>query len=80
MKNIGLTQVYSYRVALETASDVYAFCAAANTCKGEVYLVGAGMKINAKSLLGTHLARIAWNRLYVRANFDCYRVFERYIL
>ena len=38
------------------------------------------MKINAKSLLGTHLARVAWNRLYVQADFDCYRVFERYIL
>lgn len=79
MKNISLTQ-YSYRVALETAGDVNAFCALANTCGGEVYLVGAGMKINAKSLLGTHLARVAWDRLYVQTDFDCYRVFERYIL
>jgi hypothetical protein len=79
MKNISLTQ-YSYRVALETARDVNTFCALANACKGEVFLVGAGMKINAKSLLGTHLARVAWNSLYVQTDFDCYRVFEKYIL
>ena len=79
MKNIGLTQTYCYRIALETSRDVYGFCRAANTCQGEVYLVGEGMKLNAKSLLGTHLARVAWNRLYVQTDFDCYRVFEKYI-
>ncbi len=80
MKNVKQIQKYVYRIVLDTASDVNAFTAAASLCKGEVYLVGEHMKINAKSLLGVHMARVAWNELYVEADFDCYHVFEKFIL
>jgi phosphocarrier protein len=52
MKNVKQAQTYLYRVVLDTVSDVNAFNRAATACKGEVYLVGENMKINAKSLLG----------------------------
>ena len=80
MKNVKQKQVYCYRVFLDTVTDVTAFHRIAASCKGEVYLVGENMKINAKSLLGTHLARVAWDKLYVEADFDCYHLFEKIIV
>lgn len=79
MKNVKEKQLYQYRVVLDTVSDVNLFNRLASTCKGEVYLVGENMKINAKSLLGAHMARVAWNELYVEADFDCYHLFQQFI-
>ena len=36
-------------------------------------------KLNAKSFLGVHLARMAWNEIYVETDFDCYFDFEKFI-
>ena len=80
MKNVKQAQTYLYRVVLDTVSDVNAFNRAATACKGEVYLVGENMKINAKSLLGAHMARVARDELYVEADFDCYHAFEKFII
>lgn len=73
-------QRYQYRVVLDTANDVNVFNRIASTCQGEVFLVGENMKINAKSLLGAHMARVAWDALYVESDFDCYRLFEQFIV
>jgi hypothetical protein len=79
MKNVK-QKIYFYRVNLDTVTDVACFHRAATACKGEVYLVGENMKINAKSLLGAHMARVAWDELYVEADFDCYHAFEKFII
>ena len=79
-KNLQQKQTYQYRIVLDTVSDVNAFNRIASACPGEVYLVGEDMKINAKSLLGAHMARVAWDVLYVDADFDCYNAFERFII
>ena len=34
---------------------------------------------HAKSFLGVHLARMAWNEIYVETDFDCYFDFEKFI-
>lgn len=73
-------QTYLYRIELDTVSDVNEFNRIASTCEGDLFLVGENMKINAKSLLGTHMARVAWNELYLEADFDCYGKFARFIL
>ena len=80
MKNVKQAQTYFYRVILDTVTDVTAFHRTAASCKGEVYLVGEDLKISAKSLLGAHLARVAWDKLYVEADFDCYGVFKKFIV
>lgn len=79
MKTTNQKQTYLYRVVLDTASDVNEFNRIASACEGEVLLVGENMKVNAKSLLGTHMARIAWDELFVEADFDCYHMFEKFI-
>ena len=82
MKSVKNLQqhTYQYRIVLDTVSDVNAFNRIASACPGEVFLVGEDMKINAKSLLGAHMARVAWDVLYVEADFDCYSAFERFII
>lgn len=80
VKSIRQSCSYQYRVVLDTVSDVNEFNRIAHSCEGEVYLVGENMKINAKSLLGAHMARVAWDVLYVEADFDCYHKFERFIV
>ncbi len=79
MKTTKQKQTYLYRVVLDTVSDVNEFNRIASSCEGEVFLVGENMKVNAKSLLGTHMARMAWDELFVEADFDCYHTFEKFI-
>ncbi len=79
MKSTKQKQTYLYRVVLDTVSDVNEFNRIASSCEGEVFLVGENMKVNAKSLLGTHMARMAWDELFVEADFDCYHTFEKFI-
>ena len=80
VKNLQQSCAYQYRIVLDTVSDVNAFNRIASACPGEVFLVGEDMKINARSLLGAHMARVAWDVLYVEADFDCYNAFERFII
>ena len=59
---------YLYKIELVTASDVTEFNRIATKCPGSVVLVN-GMhgkkRLNAKSYLGVHLARVTWNEVYV---------------
>lgn len=73
---------YLYKIELVTASDVAEFNKIATKCNGNVYIVNGAngrKKLNAKSFLGVHLARMAWNEIYVETDFDCYFEFEKFI-
>ena len=73
---------YLYKIELVTASDVAEFNKIATKCPGNVYIVNGEngkKKLNAKSFLGVHLARMAWNEIYVETDFDCYFDFEKFI-
>lgn len=80
MKTLNTQKKYRYRIELVTNSDVVEFNRIASTLKGDVLLVGENMKINAKSLLGTHLARVSWEELYVETDFDSYSSFSKFII
>jgi hypothetical protein len=71
---------YRYRIALETNADVIEFNRLANKVKEDVLLVGEDMILNAKSFIGVHMARIAWDELYVESDADCYHSFEKFII
>ena len=71
---------YRYRIALDTASDVIAFNKIATRIKGDVLLVGEDMQLNAKSFIGVHMARIAWDELYVESDTDCYNDLQKFII
>ena len=71
---------YRYRIALETNTDVIEFNRLANKVKGDVLLTGEDMKLNAKSFIGVHMARIAWDELYVESDTDCYHYLEKFII
>ncbi|MBE6672965.1 MAG: hypothetical protein E7599_05545 [Ruminococcaceae bacterium] len=71
---------YRYRIELDTTADVVEFNRIASKIKGDVLLVGEDMKLNAKSFIGVHMARIAWDELYVESNVDCYHDFEKFII
>lgn len=73
---------YLYKIELVTASDVAEFNKIATKCPGNVYIVNGEngkKKLNAKSFLGVHLARMVWNEIYVETDFDCYFDFEKFI-
>ncbi len=71
---------YIYQIELDTVNDVETFNRIANACSGQLFLVGKDMKIDAKSLLGAHVASVAWNELYLESDFDCYQLFKQFIL
>jgi hypothetical protein len=71
---------YRYRIALDTTADVLEFNRIANKIKGDVLLTGEDMNLNAKSFIGVHMARIAWDELYVESDTDCYHDFEKFII
>ena len=71
---------YRYRIELDTTADVLDFNRIASKIKGDVLLVGEDMKLNAKSFIGVHMARIAWDELYVESDVDCYNDFQKFII
>ena len=71
---------YRYRIALDTNADVIEFNRIANKISGDVLLTGEDMKLNAKSFIGVHMARIAWDELYVESDTDCYHYLEKFII
>ena len=72
--------IFRYRIELVTNTDVLDFCKTASKLRGDVFLVGPNMKLNAKSFLGIHVARISWNKLEVESELDCYNDFKRFIV
>jgi hypothetical protein len=75
-------QKYLYKIELVTTADVMKFNRIATRCPGSVAIVNGTngkKKLNAKSYLGVHLARMAWNEIYVETDFDSYFEFEKFI-
>ncbi|MDD5916089.1 MAG: hypothetical protein PUC63_00980 [Clostridiales bacterium] len=72
---------FMYKIELDTAADVNEFNKLASGCEGDVFLVsGTEMKLNAKSFLGAHLARIAWNDIWLETENDYYSTFKKFIV
>ena len=71
---------YRYRIVLDTTADVLDFNRIATKIKADVLLVGEDLSLNAKSFVGVHMARIAWDELYVESDVDCYSHFQKFII
>lgn len=70
---------YLYRINLVTGSDVLEFVKIASHIDGKVWLVSGNKRLSAKSVLGVHLARMAWNEIYVESDTDCFFELRRFI-
>ncbi len=71
---------YLYRVNLVTGADVLEFTKIATRAEGKVYLVSGDRRLSANSILGVYLAKVAWDEIYVEADYDCYFEFRKYIV
>lgn len=63
---------YLYKIHLETGSDVARFNRICARMEGRVLLVSHDRRLNAKSFLGVHLARMTWDEIFVESDYDCY--------
>lgn len=70
---------YIYKIELTTANDVLEFNRIATKCPGNVTLINGKHRLNAKSFLGVHLARMTWNEIFVETDFNCYFDFSKFI-
>lgn len=71
---------YVYKVNLVTNNDVYEFNRIATGRPGNVTIVNGKHRLNAKSFLGVHLARMTWNEMYVETDTDSYFEFRQFIV
>ncbi len=70
---------YLYKINLVTGSDVNEFVKAASRIEGKLCIVSGGKRLNAKSILGVHLARMTWNEIYLESDSDCSFELRRFI-
>ncbi len=70
---------YLYKIELVTSADVIEFVRIATKCDYPVTLVNGSRRLNAKSVLGVAMARMAWDEIYVECDFNCYFEFEKFI-
>lgn len=70
---------YLYKINLDTGSDVAKFNRIASRMQGKVTLVSGNKRLNAKSILGVHLARVAWDEIWVESEYDCYFEFRDFM-
>ena len=71
---------YLYRVEIPTGADVIEFNKAATRFPGKVHLVNGSKRLNAKSFLCVHLAKVAWSEIYIESDADCFKEFRRFIV
>lgn len=71
---------YLYKIDLRTTADVLEFNRAATRIRGKVYLVNGDKKLNAKSFLGVHLAKLAWDEIYVECEENCRYELRKFIV
>ncbi|MBO5778935.1 MAG: hypothetical protein J6R82_05155 [Clostridia bacterium] len=72
-------QKYLYKINLDTGADVARFNRIASHISGKVMLVSGNRRLNAKSFLGVHLARMAWDEIWVECDSDCYFELREFI-
>lgn len=70
---------YLYKINLVTGSDVNEFVRIASQIEGKVWLVCGNRRLSAKSALGVHLARVAWNEIYVESETNCFFELRKFI-
>lgn len=63
---------YRYKINLETGRDVARFNRICSHMEGKILLVSGNRRLNAKSFLGVHLARMTWDEIFVESDRDCY--------
>ena len=73
-------QLYRYKIRLNSTADVIAFSRTASRCPHDISLVNGHHRLNAKSYLGVALAKIAWDSVFLEADYDCYFDFEKFIV
>lgn len=71
---------YLYKIELHTTADVIEFNRFATRFAGKIYLVNGNKRLNAKSFLGVHLAKMAWNEIYIESEENCYFEFRKFIV
>ena len=71
---------YLYRVNLVTGADVLEFAKISSRAQGKVYVVSGDRRLSANSVLGVYLAKVAWNEIYIEADYDCYFDFRKFIV
>ncbi|MBR5448168.1 MAG: hypothetical protein IKV40_07060 [Clostridia bacterium] len=71
---------YLYKVELPTGADVIEFNKTATRFPGKVHLVNGSKRLNAKSFLCVHLAKVAWSEIYIESDVDCFKEFRRFIV
>ncbi len=71
---------YLYKVEISTNADVVEFNRIATRFQGKVYLVNGNRRLNAKSFLGIHLAKMAWSEIYIESDENCYFEFRKFIV
>lgn len=68
------------KIRLDTASDARKFNAIASRLKGKIYIVdGEGLKVSAKSLLGS-LYAMEFKELWCESEEDIYHAIEEFIV
>lgn len=70
---------YLYKINLDTGADVAKFNRIASHLEGKVSVVSGNKRINAKSILGVHLARVAWDEIWVECDYDYYFEFREFM-
>lgn len=70
---------YLYKINLDTGSDVAKFNRIASHLEGKISVVSGNKRINAKSILGVHLARVAWDEIWVESDYDYYFEFRDFM-
>lgn len=71
---------FTYKIRLDSNADVLELNRAATHFKGKVYLVNGNKRLNAKSFLCVHLARIAWSEIYLECSEDGSLEFRKFIV
>ncbi|MDD4125379.1 MAG: HPr family phosphocarrier protein [Eubacteriales bacterium] len=73
---------FTYKIELNTMSEVKKFVETATKCEGKLILKsGAKLTVNAKSLLGVLLAHhLKWNDLTLVADRDRYLEFRKFVV
>lgn len=71
---------YLYKIALNSNADVIEFNRVATRYPGKVHLVSGNKRLNAKSFLGVHLAKLAWSEIFIECDDNCYFEFRKFIV
>lgn len=70
---------YLYKVCLDTTADIAEFVKIASRIDGNVWLVSESTRVNGKSMLGVLYAKVAWDKIFVECDTDCWWELRKFI-